>query len=88
MRVRASLLYAALAVMDEKAPVVVFEVEAGQDSRLRDALPGVDCRFIEQVLSDQTVDQVGEASVVSVFIRSRRVDVSPSTPPRPLGLTQ
>src|ERR1035441_4929481 len=57
--------------MDEKAPVVVFEADAGQNSRLRDALPGVDCRFVEQVLSDQTVAQVGEASVVSVFIRSQ-----------------
>jgi D-lactate dehydrogenase len=62
VRIRARFLYAALAVMDEKAPVVVFEAEAGQDIRLRDALPGVDCRFVEQV---------GEASVVSVFIRSK-----------------
>ena len=51
--------------MDEKASVVVFEAEAGQDSRLRDALPGVGCRFVEQALSDQTVDQVGEVTVVT-----------------------
>ena len=57
--------------MNEKAPVVVFEAEAGQEGRLRAALPGVECRFVEQVLSDETVDQVGEATVVSVFIRSR-----------------
>jgi D-lactate dehydrogenase len=57
--------------MNENAPVVVFEAEAGHDSHLRDALPGVDCRFLEQALSDQTVHQVGEATVVSVFIRSQ-----------------
>ena len=57
--------------MNEKAPVVVFEAEAGQDGRLRAAIPGLKCRFVEQVLSDQTVDPVGEATVVSVFIRSQ-----------------
>jgi len=57
--------------MNEKAPVVVFEAEAGQEGRLGAALPGVECRFVEQALSDQTVDQVGGACVVSVFIRSQ-----------------
>jgi D-lactate dehydrogenase len=57
--------------MNEEAPLVVFEAEAGQEGRLRAALSGVECRFVEQVLSDQSVDQVGEATVVSVFIRSQ-----------------
>jgi hypothetical protein len=43
--------------MNEKAPVVVFEAEAGQEGRLRAALPGAECRFVEQVLSDQTIDR-------------------------------
>ncbi len=57
--------------MNEKVSVVVFEVEADHERRLRAALPGVTCRFVEGVLSDQTLDQVGEAPVVSVFIRSQ-----------------
>ena len=71
MRTRSCSVYAVPAVMVDKTSVVVFEAEAGQDGPLRSALPGVDCRFVEQTLSAQTVDQAADASVVSVFIRSQ-----------------
>jgi D-lactate dehydrogenase len=57
--------------MSDDAQVVVFEAEAGQDERLRAALPGVSCRFVEGPLTEQSVEAVGEAAVVSVFIRSQ-----------------
>ena len=57
--------------MTGEAPVVVFEAEPWQIEHLRRALPGVSCRQADGPLSERTVDQVGGASVVSVFIRSQ-----------------
>ena len=57
--------------MTGEAPVVVFEAEPWQIEHLRRALPGVTCRQADGPLSERSLDQVGGASVVSVFIRSQ-----------------
>ena len=51
--------------------MVVFEAEPWQIEHLRRALPGVTCRQADGPLNERTVDQMGDASVVSVFIRSQ-----------------
>jgi hypothetical protein len=53
--------------MTGEAPVVVFEAEPWQIEHLRRALPGVTCRQADGPLNERTVDQMGDASVVSVF---------------------
>jgi len=57
--------------MTGEAPVVVFEAEPWQIEHLRRALPGVPCRQADGPLNERTVDQMGDASVVSVFTRSQ-----------------
>ncbi|HYA45123.1 MAG TPA: hydroxyacid dehydrogenase [Acidimicrobiales bacterium] len=51
--------------------MVNYEAEPWQCERLGRVLAGVPCRYVEAPLNEETVDQVGEAPVVSVFIRSR-----------------
>ncbi len=51
--------------------IAVFEVEPWQHERLQHSLPEVECRHIEGPLDEQSVSRAGDASVVSVFIRSR-----------------
>lgn len=57
--------------MAGRPTLVMYEVEAWQEGPLCKALPGVPFRPVDGPLSEATVDQVGEAPVVSVFIRSR-----------------
>jgi D-lactate dehydrogenase len=57
--------------MGEEMEVAVFEAEAGQGSRLQAGLPGVGLRTIDTTLTEETAAEVGDASVVSVFIRSQ-----------------
>lgn len=58
--------------MAREAPaVVVFEAEPWQIEHLRRALPEVTCRQVDGALNERSVQEVGDASVVSVFIRSQ-----------------
>ena len=57
--------------MARQPTLVMFEAEPWQEGRLCSALPEVPFRQVDGPLSEATVDQVGEASIVSVFIRSR-----------------
>jgi D-lactate dehydrogenase len=51
--------------------IAAFEIEPWQHERLQQSLPQVECHSVEGPLDEQSVTQAGDASVVSVFIRSR-----------------
>ena len=53
------------------AAATVFEIEPWQHERLQQSLPDLQCRAIEVPLDEKSVGEVGDASVVSIFIRSR-----------------
>ncbi|MGD0219272.1 MAG: hydroxyacid dehydrogenase [Acidimicrobiales bacterium] len=57
--------------MADEPTLVVYEAEPWQEEPLSKALTEVSFRQVDGPLSEGTVDQVGEASLVSVFIRSR-----------------
>lgn len=51
--------------------LVVFEAEPRQLERLQQDLPEVSCRGVEAPFSTATAGEVGDAELVSLFIRSR-----------------
>jgi D-lactate dehydrogenase len=69
-RRRQSQCHPAAVRANRPSAVVVFEAEPWQAEHLAKALEDVPCLHTVALLSEETADQVGDAAVVSVFIRS------------------